>query len=116
MNGKTGRKAAVKAEMTPAGKAPRELAAALNGGPRLSGSGSGDFTLHLLDQALKAACYGRNPEPGFAALRRAAIAAALKDIAPRDPLEGMLAAQLVAVHNAAMDCLRHAFHPEQTGQ
>lgn len=30
------------------------------------------------------------------------------DIAPRDTLEGMLAAQMVAVHSASLDCLRRA--------
>jgi hypothetical protein len=38
----------------------------------------------------------------------AASAAALKGIAPRGELEGMLAAQLVACHNAAMECYRRA--------
>jgi hypothetical protein len=37
-----------------------------------------------------------------------AVAAALKDLAPGDELEGMLAAQMVATHNAAMDCLARA--------
>ena len=39
---------------------------------------------------------------------------ALLGIAPRDPLEGMLAAQMLAVHDAAMECLRRAHLPEQT--
>ena len=34
--------------------------------------------------------------------------AALKGLAPRDELEGMLAAQMVATHAAAMDCLGRA--------
>jgi hypothetical protein len=34
--------------------------------------------------------------------------AALKGLAPRDELEGMLAAQMVATHSAAMECLRRA--------
>lgn len=37
-----------------------------------------------------------------------AAVSALCDIAPRDTLEGMLAAQMVAVHSAATDCLRRA--------
>jgi hypothetical protein len=36
------------------------------------------------------------------------ILAGLRDIAPRDPLEGMLAGQMVAIHAAAMECLRRA--------
>src|ERR687886_2374188 len=32
----------------------------------------------------------------------------LRDVVPRDPLEGMLAAQMVGVHAATMECLRRA--------
>jgi hypothetical protein len=35
-------------------------------------------------------------------------------IAPRDELEGMMAAQLVACHSAAMECYRRAMIDEQT--
>ena len=35
-------------------------------------------------------------------------------IAPRDELEGMMAAQLVAAHNAAMECYRRAMIGEQS--
>jgi hypothetical protein len=35
-------------------------------------------------------------------------------IAPKDELEGMIAAQLVAAHNAAMECYRRAMISEQT--
>ena len=38
---------------------------------------------------------------------------ALKEIAPRDELEGMLAGQMIASHNAAMDCLRRAMMESQ---
>ena len=39
---------------------------------------------------------------------------AMNGIAPKDELEGMLAAQLVASHSASMECYRRAMHPEQT--
>src|SRR6266516_3590533 len=35
-------------------------------------------------------------------------------IAPKDELEGMMAAQLIAAHNAAMECYRRAMLGEQT--
>jgi hypothetical protein len=35
-------------------------------------------------------------------------------IAPKDELEGMMAAQLLAAHNAAMECYRRAMYSEQT--
>ncbi|MBN8957380.1 MAG: hypothetical protein J0H17_12555 [Rhizobiales bacterium] len=43
-----------------------------------------------------------------------ATIAALVGIAPKDELEGMMAAQLVAAHNAAMECYRRAMIGEQT--
>jgi hypothetical protein len=39
---------------------------------------------------------------------------ALIGIAPKDELEGMMAAQLVAAHNAAMECYRRAMIGEQS--
>jgi hypothetical protein len=39
---------------------------------------------------------------------------ALIAVGPRDELEGMMAAQLIAAHNAAMECYRRAMLPEQT--
>ena len=44
----------------------------------------------------------------------AANVAALMGIAPKDELEGMMAAQLIAAHNAAMECYRRAMIGEQT--
>ena len=43
-----------------------------------------------------------------------ATAAALIGIAPKDEIEGILAAQLIAAHNAAMECYRRAMLAEQT--
>src|SRR4029078_7173270 len=46
--------------------------------------------------------------------QRHAAVDALIGIAPRDELEGMMAAQLVAAHNAAMECYRRAMIGQQT--
>jgi hypothetical protein len=43
-----------------------------------------------------------------------ATVAALVGIGPKDELEGMIAAQLIAAHNAAMECYRRAMIGEQT--
>jgi hypothetical protein len=43
-----------------------------------------------------------------------ATVAGLIGISPRDELEGMLAAQLIACHNASMECYRRAMIGEQT--
>jgi hypothetical protein len=39
---------------------------------------------------------------------------AMKGMKPRDELEGMLSAQLIAIHNAAMECCRRAMLGNQT--
>jgi hypothetical protein len=44
----------------------------------------------------------------------AAAVSQLKGIKPADELEGMLAAQAVATHSAAMECLRRAMLPNQS--
>jgi hypothetical protein len=43
-----------------------------------------------------------------------ATVAGLAGIGPRDELEGMIAAQLIAAHSAAMECYRRAMLGEQT--
>src|SRR4051812_29599544 len=43
-----------------------------------------------------------------------ATAAALIGIGPTGEVEGMIAAQLIAAHNAAMECYRRAMISEQT--
>jgi hypothetical protein len=43
-----------------------------------------------------------------------AMVSALIGIEPKDELEGMVAAQLLAAHNAAMECYRRAMLNEQT--
>ncbi len=45
--------------------------------------------------------------------RIGAALAALKGFAPRDEVEGMMAAQAVAMHLAAMECARRAMLPDQ---
>ncbi len=58
-------------------------------------------------------------DPGNGDDRRAkaeAALAALVSLEPRSELEGMLGAQLVACHNAAMECFRRAAHPAEQPQ
>ena len=45
-----------------------------------------------------------------------ATVAALVGIGPKDELESMMAAQLLAAHNAAMECYRRAMIPDQTAE
>jgi hypothetical protein len=48
-------------------------------------------------------------------VRECAAVYRLAGIAPQDAVEGMLAAQLVATHGAAMECFRRAHLPDQNG-
>ena len=65
----------------------------------------------LIARQTTAALYA-NPESDEDRRAKATAAvAALASVAPRSELEGMLAAQMVACHNAAMECFRRAAHP-----
>ena len=56
----------------------------------------------------------KNSSPEEREKQLSATVAALIGIAPKDELEAMMAAQLVAAHNAAMECYRRAMIGEQT--
>src|SRR4051794_41635303 len=47
-------------------------------------------------------------------MSRFTAAAALAGIRPKDEVEGMLAAQMVAAHSATMECYRRAMLKDQT--
>jgi hypothetical protein len=80
----------------------------------LSGSDSGHFTLALVNQVWRSLWQPEGTPEWIVELGRTAATNALKGIAPRDPLEGMLAAQMVLTHETAMDCFRRAQVPGQT--
>src|SRR3954469_6735164 len=82
--------------------------------PGLSGSVSGEFTAVLVNQVAGAIFQGSEPNCEMVGAMQAAAFTAMRGVTPADPVEGMLAAQLVATHNAAMDCYRRAVMPEQT--
>ena len=66
----------------------------------------------LLDQAQKTLFY-----PSTSKIDKCNIViAALHGIKPKDELEGMLAVQMVGVHNLAMEFMKRAMLPEQTGE
>src|SRR3954453_19069219 len=80
----------------------------------LSGSDAAEFSFVLAHQVRGALAYGAAPDPVMKGTQQLAAFAALAGTRPADPLEGMLAAQMVAVHDAAMSCLRRANVPGQT--
>jgi hypothetical protein len=79
----------------------------------LGGSRSDRWNRVLADQAMDA-LWVKNSSPEEKEKKLVATCSALVGIAPKDELEGMMAAQLIACHNAAMECYRRAMHGEQT--
>jgi hypothetical protein len=92
------------------GNDPREVAAKQADWPAQSGSRSGEFTFILANQVCRALVEAEDPR--LRAVQHEAALAALEEIGPRDPIEGMLAAQIVAAYDAAMMCL-HLMAQEQ---
>lgn len=91
-------------------------AAGAGAGPdtmREIGGSSIDAFNMLIARQTTAALYANPASDEDRRTKAAAALAALVSIAPRSELEGMLGAQLVACHNAAMECFRRAAHPAQ---
>ncbi|MFO1103040.1 MAG: hypothetical protein U1E20_09070 [Methylocystis sp.] len=79
----------------------------------IGGSQSDHWNNTLANQAVQA-LWVKNSNADERGNQLSATVAALMGIAPKDELEGMMAAQLVAAHNAAMECYRRAMIGEQT--
>ncbi len=83
---------------------------------RAGGSASRTFNNVLINATLAALwCPPGIPEQAKGD-RRAAAIHALMGFEPQDEIEGMLAAQAVAMHHASMECLRRAMIPEQPAE
>jgi hypothetical protein len=79
----------------------------------LGGSQSDHWNNTLAVQALQT-LWTKHSNPETLERQRSAALAALIGIGPRDEIEGMIAAQLLAAHNAAIECYRRAMIGEQT--
>lgn len=79
----------------------------------IGGSQSDHWNNTLANQAVQA-LWVKNSSAEERNKQLSAALAGLIGIAPKDELEGMMAAQLVAAHNAAMECYRRAMIGEQT--
>ena len=79
----------------------------------VGGSLSDNWNNLLANQAVRALWLG-NSDQETRERQYSATVAALTGVGPRDELKGMLAAQVLASHNPAMDCYRRAVSPEQT--
>jgi hypothetical protein len=103
------RKPAVSAPTTVVADDPEDRKGRLK---NIGGSQSDHWNNTLANQAVQSLWKNSSPEERDKQL--SATVAALMGIAPNDELEGMMAAQLVAAHNAAMECYRRAMIGEQT--
>jgi hypothetical protein len=79
----------------------------------LGGSQSDHWNNILANQAMQS-LWVKNSSQEDRDKQLSATLAALAGIGPKDELEGMMAAQLIAAHNAAMECYRRAMIGEQT--
>ena len=80
----------------------------------LAGIGSGPLRLVLVNQVHRVLATASCPHTTSRLVGQVAAEDALAGIGPRDAAEGMLAAQMVAVHEAAMECLHRAMLDGQT--
>ena len=79
----------------------------------VGGSQSDHWNNIIADQAAKS-LWLKHSDEQRADSQRKAIVSALVGIGPKDEIEGMIAAQLLAAHNASMECYRRAMLSEQT--
>ena len=80
----------------------------------LGGSKSGHVACYAANQVLGTIWRGSKEDPDTKEIRDTAALCRLSDIGARDVVEAMLAAQMVATHEAAMECFRRAALTEQT--
>ena len=79
----------------------------------IGGSDNDDFCNVLVDQVCSS-LWKKNSDLDERQRQMLAVVAAMMGMQPRDELEGMLIGQLIASHNAAMECYRRAMIGEQT--
>ena len=79
----------------------------------VGGSSSDSFNREIANQATQV-IWVKNSSPEQRNKQLSATVDALIGIAPKDELEGMIAGQLIASHNAAMECYRRAMIGEQS--
>lgn len=79
----------------------------------IGGSESDHWNNLLANQAIQS-LWTKHADSETRDRQLAATVATLVGIGPKDELEGMMAAQLIAAHNAAMECYRRAMISDQT--
>ncbi len=81
----------------------------------VGGSKDADFNHVVLRETLATIWFPGTDNDGDMRRVRAGMAA-LRAFKPKDEIEGMLAAQAVALHFGAMECFRRAMIPDQPGE
>jgi len=79
----------------------------------IGGSQSDHWNIILINQAARTLWTGHSNEEDRDRQYKATVSA-LIGMAPKDEMEGMIAAQLLAAHNAAMEGYRRAMLRDQT--
>jgi hypothetical protein len=79
----------------------------------IGGSKGDTWNDTLVDQACRSLWHAHS-DPDTYDKQLDGVLAALEGIAPRNEMEAMAAAQMIAAHNAAMECHRRAMLSEQT--
>ena len=108
------------------GRKPSNKAGASGSAPELTitaervaqaiGTDDIDVTRQLVSQAVDSLCLPAGLSEEERKQRIQSAISLMAEIKPQDGLEGMLAVQMVATHEAAMECLRRAMLPHQTFQ
>jgi hypothetical protein len=80
----------------------------------LGGSKSGFVACYAANQVLGTVWRSSKEDPDTKEIRDSATLRRVSDIGARDAIEAMLAVQMVATHEAALECFRRAALAEQT--
>jgi len=80
----------------------------------LGGSNIDAFNRTLVTQATNTIWVFDADNPEWMNNQMMTVMIGMMAVEPKDELEGMLAAQMVSIHNAAMECMRRAMIPNQS--
>ena len=80
----------------------------------LAGSNYDDWNTLVANQVMQSGWYPSKMDDEQRQKMHFGFLCFMSGVEPKDELEGMLASQLLASHNAAMECYRRAMLPEQT--
>ena len=81
-----------------------------------TGSEDWDLQLRMINQVHDTLCLHEGMNESRQKLYSDSVIPMLQGIKPTDEVEGMLATQMVATHNIAMECLGRAMSPKQSFQ